>query len=119
MTSTLGTFIRRRREQLGLSQKQLAIRAGQGTKQEHISRLESGRVTLPRWERVRALADALGVTPGTLLLQAGVITAADLTDEPAAPVRSAPAAECQPRAEIRSPVGSFDDWETAAVFTCT
>jgi transcriptional regulator with XRE-family HTH domain len=118
MRSTLGTFIRNRRQQLGLSQLELALRAGHGTKQEHVSRLESGRVTLPRWERLHALADALGVTPGALLLEAGVITADDLTDGPIAPVRSTPEAECQPRAEIRSPAGVFRAWETAAVFTC-
>jgi transcriptional regulator with XRE-family HTH domain len=119
MPSTLGAFIRHRREQLGLSQLELAERAGHGTKQEHVSRLERGRVTLPRWPRLLALADALEVTPGELLLQAGLVTAADLTGAAEEPAGSAPENEINPRAFICPPLGVIESWETAAVFTCT
>lgn len=118
MAPTLGTFIRHRREQLGLSQHELADRAGHGTKQEHVSRLERGRVTLPRWHRLLALADALEVTPGDLLLRAGLVTAADLTGAAGEPARSAPGTEIHPRAFICPPLGVTEQWETAAVFTC-
>jgi transcriptional regulator with XRE-family HTH domain len=111
-------LIRTRRQQLGLSQLELALRAGHGTKQEHVSRLESGRVTLPRWERVRALADALGVTPGTLLLQAGVITTGDLQGAAPTLVTSTPDRDVHPRAFICPPVGAIREWETATIFTC-
>jgi transcriptional regulator with XRE-family HTH domain len=119
MPSTLGTFIRNRREQLGLSQQELADRAGHGTKQEHVSRLERGRVTLPRWHRLLALADALEVTPGELLLQAGLITDADLTGAAEEPARSAAGTEIHPLPFICPPTGVIAEWETAAVFTCT
>jgi transcriptional regulator with XRE-family HTH domain len=118
MRSTLGTFIRHRRLQLGLSQHALADRAGHGTTQIHISRLESGATALPRWHRLLALAVALEVTPGDLLLRAGLVTAEDLQGSAGEPGRSAPVTESQPRAEIRSPVGVIRAWETATVFTC-
>jgi transcriptional regulator with XRE-family HTH domain len=124
MPSTLGAFIRRRRLLLDLSQLELATRAGHGTKQEHISRLERGRVILPRWHRLLALADALEVTPGELLLRAGLITDADLItaadsqDSAGESASSAAASEIHPRPFICPPTGVIEDWETAAVFVC-
>jgi predicted transcriptional regulator len=44
-------LIRRHREELGLSQRSLARRAG--TTQAAVSRIESG-LTMPGWETVRA-----------------------------------------------------------------
>lgn len=59
--SPLGRLIRRRRSELGLTQPELAQRAGAGLKQNDISRLESGKtqkVNDPA--RLTALAHALG-----------------------------------------------------------
>jgi transcriptional regulator with XRE-family HTH domain len=115
MPSTLGTFIRHRRLQLGFSQQELAARAGHGIRQHDISRIERGAVTLPRWERLVALAAALELTAAR--------GRPDHRRRPAGrgrePARSAPVTEDQPRATIRSPVGVIEEWETAAVFTCT
>jgi uncharacterized protein len=53
-------LIRRRREQLGLSQRALARRAG--TTQAAVSRIERG-LTAPTWETVRALLLSMGCEP--------------------------------------------------------
>jgi transcriptional regulator with XRE-family HTH domain len=53
-------MIKRRREQLGLSQRSLARRAG--TTQAAISRIESG-LTAPTWETLRALLLSMGLEP--------------------------------------------------------
>jgi transcriptional regulator with XRE-family HTH domain len=118
MPSTLGLFIRHRRERLGLTQGQLADRAGNRTTQIHISRLETGRVRLPRWDRLIGLAAALKVNPGELLYQAGVITAADLPDSSRAQATPASYSDVQPRAFICPPIGVIREWETAGVFIC-
>src|SRR5688500_8355100 len=116
MPSTLGTFIRRRRAHLGLTQLQLAERAGHGTRQEDISRLEQGRIALPRWGRLRALAAALEVTPGELLLRAGVIATTDLRGTSQHAVGPAPRAQGQPRGVIQPRIHLIGEWETAASF---
>jgi transcriptional regulator with XRE-family HTH domain len=90
---------------------------GQPSYQSILSRLEQGQITLPRWDRMRSLADALGVTPGTLLLQAGLVTAADLQGVARVFGPSHPM-EGPPRGEIHAPIGVIREWETAAVFTC-
>jgi len=55
-----GELIRQRREQLGLSQRSLARRAG--TTQAAVSRIENG-LTSPTWETVQALLLAMGFEP--------------------------------------------------------
>ncbi len=45
---TLGTFIRERRKQLGLTQEQLAERVADGVRQSEVSRLEVYILKLPR-----------------------------------------------------------------------
>jgi transcriptional regulator with XRE-family HTH domain len=52
-----GALIREHREQLSLSQRALARRAG--TTQAAVSRIERG-LTVPNWETVRALMLAMG-----------------------------------------------------------
>jgi transcriptional regulator with XRE-family HTH domain len=118
MAPALGTFIRHRRQHLGLTQQQLSVRVGLGTEQAYISRLEQGQVTLPRWARLRALAAALEVSPGDLLLRTGLLTSADVQDSAEAPVKPTLAKETPARAEIHAPIGVFREWETAAIFTC-
>jgi transcriptional regulator with XRE-family HTH domain len=68
---TLGAFIRRRRIELGLTQEALADMVGDNTRQADISRLENDRVTLPRRARLDAIARALQVSPGELLVRSG------------------------------------------------
>lgn len=74
---TLGTFIRERRKQLGLTQEQLAERVADGVRQSEISRLEHDRVTLPRRDRLEQLAAALDVSIGELLLRTGWMNEGD------------------------------------------
>lgn len=71
---TLGHVIRARRIELGLTQEELAERVGESVRQSDISRMERDYVMLPRRERLEALAAALEVTPGFLLMQSGWIT---------------------------------------------
>ncbi len=56
----VGKLIRRQREQLDLSQRSLARRAG--TTQAAVSRIERG-LTSPTWETIRALMLAMGYEP--------------------------------------------------------
>ena len=76
-TSTLGAVIKARRHQLGWSQEELAARVaahGDGAfRQTDVSRLERGKVGLPRRERLGYIAAALGFTMGELLMRAGWI----------------------------------------------
>jgi transcriptional regulator with XRE-family HTH domain len=55
-----GTLIREHRQQLGISQRALARRAG--TTQAAVSRIERG-LTAPNWETLRALLIAMGREP--------------------------------------------------------
>jgi transcriptional regulator with XRE-family HTH domain len=72
---SLGALIRTRRRELGWSQEQLADQVaacGDPTiRQSDISRLELGKVGLPRAARLRALAAALDLPLGELLARAG------------------------------------------------
>lgn len=69
--STLGEFVRERRQQLGLTQEELAARVGDGIRQAEISRLEHDRVSLPRRERLEALATALEIPLADLFIRTG------------------------------------------------
>ena len=57
MTTTPGQLLRGARKRHGVTQAQLAIRAG--TRQSAISRIESGRVS-PTFETLQTLLDLLG-----------------------------------------------------------
>jgi transcriptional regulator with XRE-family HTH domain len=67
----LGNFVRERRVVLGLTQEQLAERIGGSASQAEISRLERGEVLLPRRHRLEALAEALEVSLGAMLMASG------------------------------------------------
>lgn len=86
---SLGTVIRTRRRDLGLTQEQLAERIGGGVRQAEISRLESDRVTLPRQERLKRIAAALELPIGELLARAGW-TGAEIAFAPSEPTASRP-----------------------------
>ncbi len=68
---TLGTFIRERRQDLGLTQEQLAERVGPSVRQSEISRLEHDGIALPRRSRLEEIAAALDVSIGDLLVTTG------------------------------------------------
>ncbi len=68
---TLGQFIRTHRLAMGLTQEQLAERVGDSVRQSDISRLEQDGIEFPRRERLDAIATALGVTLGDLLISTG------------------------------------------------
>jgi len=70
----LGNFIRERRADLGLTQEELAERIGDTATQGEVSRLERGAIALPRRARLEALAVALEVTLGALLMRTGWLT---------------------------------------------
>lgn len=69
--ASLGEAIRLRRVEIGLTQEELAARAGDGVRQSDISRLEHDRIQLPRASRLRAIASALDMEPGELLVRSG------------------------------------------------
>ena len=72
---TLGAAIRARRRQLGWSQEDLARRIAdhgdEAFRQSDVSRLELGKVTLPRRERLEHIAAILGLSLGHLLARSG------------------------------------------------
>lgn len=83
-TKILGARIKARRQDLKLSQRELAARLGY---KDHTTlvKIEAGKVDLPQ-SRVAQFADALGVTPGHLLgwdagpEELGALAAGVLTD---------------------------------------
>jgi transcriptional regulator with XRE-family HTH domain len=66
-TSELGRFIRTERRKAGLTQTELARKAGIAP--NHLSRLESGEKIDPRFATVASLAAALGVSLHTLAIR--------------------------------------------------
>ena len=70
-TQSLGQFIRQRRQDLGLTQEDLAERIGTTARQAEVSRLENDRISLPRRMRMVAIATALEVSLGELLVRTG------------------------------------------------
>ena len=67
----LGNYVRERRQDLELSQEQLAERVGGAYSQSDISRLERGQIELPRLGTISRLAAALEVPVGNLLIASG------------------------------------------------
>lgn len=73
-SGSLGEVIRRRRLEFGWSQEELAVRvsdAGDDVRQSDISRLELGKVGLPRRARLERIAAALEMPLGELLARSG------------------------------------------------
>jgi transcriptional regulator with XRE-family HTH domain len=80
MPARLGTFIRDRRQELGLTQEELADRLGATVRQAEVSRLENNHIALPRRERLMAIAAALEVSLGELLVRTGWMEVAEGAD---------------------------------------
>jgi transcriptional regulator with XRE-family HTH domain len=110
--SSLGAVIRARRIKLGLTQEQLAERIsdhGELVRQSEISRIESGKITLPRRPRLERLAAALGLSLGELLACSGWAAADRVFDPPTTPAAELPiqhTPEPQPTPQSRW------DWDT-------
>jgi transcriptional regulator with XRE-family HTH domain len=96
-SSTLGAVIRDRRRQFGWSQEALAARVvangDTAFRQTDVSRLERGKVSLPRRERLGHIAAALGFSLGELLMRSGWI---DDEIVPGSRPQSAPPAPLEP-----------------------
>jgi len=76
----IGATVRSRREQAGLTQADLAGKAG--VKQSYLSRLESGlRDSRPSAVVLGRIARALGITVDELLLEAGARPSQNRTEE--------------------------------------
>lgn len=71
---SLGEAIRLHRLDLGMSQEELAERIGPDVRQSDVSRLERGKILFPRIERLHQIANALGISVGALLAEAGWFT---------------------------------------------
>lgn len=70
----VGKVIRARRRDLGITQEELAARIrgfGVEIRQSDISRLEQGKVALPRFARLQRIAEALSMPVGEFLARAG------------------------------------------------
>lgn len=65
MTITIGKRIKARRQELKMTQRELAARMGY-TDHTTITRIEAGKVDPPQ-SRIVAFAEALGTTPGHLM----------------------------------------------------
>ena len=72
MGTGLGTFVRQRRNALGLTQEEVADASAIG--RSHLSQVESGKIGLPNVEIRRRLADTLRVRHVDLLIAAGEIS---------------------------------------------
>jgi len=68
----LYTNIKKYRQSLGMSQEELAKRAGY-TDRSSIAKIEKGKVDLPQ-SKIKLFADIFGITPGELMGNDGVIT---------------------------------------------
>lgn len=86
----IGEGIAERRRILGLSQQELADRAG--VARAHLSQVESGNIRIPNVEMRRKMARALGVRHTDLLMWGGILSQEDLRDDPPpiVPARLAP-----------------------------
>lgn len=65
--NTAGAFVREKRAAAGLTQKQLADRAG--VTATYVSHIENGREVPSKPETIEALAAAIGIDPYTLFHQ--------------------------------------------------
>lgn len=87
-TTTLGRFIRERRDAMGWTQTELADRAG--INRAVLAQIETGKIKLPSAEFRRALADALSVRHLDLLMAAGELFPHEIEDADVVPSLIAP-----------------------------
>ena len=117
MPRTLGAAIRDRRAELGWTQEDLAVRAngiaGEGEpdyrewmRQSDVSRLERGKVGLPRRQRLERIAAALGLPLGELLARSGWSGAAAAFAGPASGPADGPPPPAADRGDPVGPAGA-------------
>jgi transcriptional regulator with XRE-family HTH domain len=78
MNGGLGSYIKQRRAELGMSQADLTVASG--VSKSHLSQIELGKIALPNADLRRRLAAALKVSHLDLLIAAGEISADELTE---------------------------------------
>lgn len=103
--TALGVAIKARRIELGWTQEELAERisaGGEYVRQSEISRIENGRIALPRRERLERLAIALDLPLGELLARSGWAGARTSFDQ------HAPVAAVQPHSVPESSASSLE-----------
>jgi transcriptional regulator with XRE-family HTH domain len=76
--ATLGEYLRVAREQVGLSQRQLAARIG--IHNSYLARLESGETANPSADVVQRIADVLEIDSTDLFAYIGVVPPTGLPD---------------------------------------
>lgn len=74
--ANLGQFLRQRREELGLSTRQLSKQTG--VNDVTIARIERGEFSAPRPDKLSKIAEALGVSLADVFAMADYVTPADL-----------------------------------------
>lgn len=75
----LGESLLRERKRAGLTQAALAEKAGDAVSQTDVTRIESGATRRPGYEKVAALAKALGIDIGALAGTGALSDAAEVT----------------------------------------
>ena len=75
--AVLGDYIRRRRQELGLTAQEVADRVG--VKRHYISGIEGGRIKVPREVLRRKLARVLEVPYEVFLIESGILSPGDLS----------------------------------------
>ena len=76
MSNSIGTMIKKRRDELNISLKKLGDACG--VSDSEVSKIESGERKNPNWNTLCKIARALGFHPFELLLQAGYISESDI-----------------------------------------
>ena len=76
MSNSVGTMIKKRRDELNISLKKLGDACG--VSDSEVSKIESGERKNPNWNTLCKIARALGFHPFELLLQAGYISESDI-----------------------------------------
>lgn len=74
--SDLGQFLRQRREELGLSSRQLSKQTG--VNDVTIARIERGEFAAPRPDKLAKIAEALGLSLADVFARADYVTPEDL-----------------------------------------
>ena len=110
-SNSIGNFIRERRQDLGLSQEQLAERVGSTYSQSDISRIERGHITLPRLSNLERLAASLDVPVGELLIAAGWFQEGHFVSDPESANSGLPAGLESAVSQIEVELNAIQDME--------
>ena len=81
----VGELVRRKRTELGLTQPELALKAG--LRQTYISQVETGEIAMPRDHNLDALGRALGISRAEFYREAGYLEGVEGSEEDPSPPR--------------------------------